>query len=51
MPAIPFTSISAWEAEQLHDFVLFLGNTGLRPGEARNLEYRDVATSPKSGSE
>ena len=23
-----------WEAEQLHDYVLFLGNTGLRPDEA-----------------
>jgi integrase len=32
-----------WEAEQLHDLVLFLGNTELRPDEARNLEHRDVA--------
>jgi integrase len=31
-----------WEAEQLHDFVLFLGNTGLRPDEAKNLQHRDV---------
>src|SRR5579863_3837985 len=31
-----------WEAEQLHDFVLFAGNTGLRPDEARRLEFRDV---------
>lgn len=31
-----------WEAEQLHDFVLFMANTGLRPDEARNLEHRDV---------
>lgn len=28
--------------EQLHDFVLFMANTGLRPDEARNLQYRDV---------
>jgi integrase len=31
-----------WECEQLHDFVLFMGNTGLRPDEAMRLEYRDV---------
>ena len=27
----------------LHDFVLFMANTGLRPDEAFNLEFRDVA--------
>ena len=31
-----------WNAEQLHDFVLFMANTGLRPDEARNLQHRDV---------
>ena len=31
-----------WHAEQLHDFVLFMANTGLRPDEARLLEFRDV---------
>ena len=31
-----------WHAEQLHDFVLFMANTGLRPDEAKNLEFRDV---------
>ncbi|HEY7243184.1 MAG TPA: site-specific integrase [Xanthobacteraceae bacterium] len=31
-----------WECEQLHDYVLFLANTGLRPDEAKRLEYRDV---------
>lgn len=31
-----------WECEQLHDFVLFMANTGLRPDEAWRLEYRDV---------
>lgn len=33
----------AWESEQLHDYVLFMANTGLRPDEAARLEYRDVA--------
>ena len=32
-----------WNAEQVHDFVLFMANTGLRPDEAMNLEHRDVA--------
>jgi hypothetical protein len=33
-----------WEAEQLHDLVLFLGNTGMRPDEvnARNLLHQDI---------
>src|SRR5262249_20614122 len=31
-----------WEGEQLHDYVLFAGNTGLRPDEARRLEFRDI---------
>ncbi len=31
-----------WSAEQLHDYVLFMGNTGLRPDEANNLQHRDV---------
>jgi len=29
-------------AQQLHDFVLFMANTGLRPDEARHLEHRDI---------
>jgi len=32
-----------WHAEQMHDFILFMGNTGLRPDEAGNLQHRDVA--------
>jgi integrase len=28
--------------EDLHDFVIFMANTGLRPDEAWNLEFRDV---------
>jgi integrase len=31
------------ESEQLHDFVLFMVNTGLRPDEAWRLQYQDVA--------
>ena len=31
-----------WACEQLHDYILFMANTGLRPDEANNLEYRDV---------
>lgn len=38
-----------WEAEQLHDYVLFLGNTGLRPDEAKNLEHRDVSIEDENG--
>ncbi len=30
------------EAEQLHDYVLLMANTGLRPDEANRLQYRDV---------
>lgn len=29
-------------AEQLHDKILFMANTGIRPDEAKWLEYRDV---------
>tara|TARA_R110002072_G_scaffold211424_1_gene368946 strand:+ start:360 stop:1508 length:1149 start_codon:yes stop_codon:yes gene_type:complete len=39
----PKRSRYKWESEQLHDFVLFMANTGLRPDEAYRLEYRDVA--------
>jgi integrase len=31
-----------WECEQLHDYVLFMVNTGLRPDEVSRIEYRDV---------
>lgn len=39
----PLRKRYAWESEQLHDYVLLLANTGLRPDEAARLEYRDVA--------
>ena len=29
-------------SEQVHDYVLFLADTGLRPDEAKNLQHRDV---------
>jgi len=38
----PTRSRYAWESAQLHDYVLFMANTGLRPDEAARLEYRDV---------
>ena len=38
----PKTKRWSWESEQLHDFVLFMANTGLRPDEAARLEFRDV---------
>ena len=31
-----------WECEQLHDYVEFAVNTGLRPDEALRLQFRDV---------
>lgn len=39
-----------WECEQLHDYVLFMANTGLRPDEAARLEYRDVNVVDDDGT-
>jgi integrase len=39
-----------WECEQLHDYVLFSANTGLRPDEARRLQFRDVKIVEDEGS-
>ena len=39
-----------WEAEQLHDYVLFSANTGLRPDEAMRLQFRDVKVIEDEGS-
>jgi integrase len=33
----------AWASAQLHDYVLFMANTGLRPDEAGRLEFRDIS--------
>lgn len=40
--ADPKNSRFKWHAEQLHDFVLFMANTGLRPDEVKLLQFRDV---------
>ncbi len=43
-----------WSCEQLHDFVLFMANTGLRPDEALRLQFRDVeieSGSAKNGKD
>jgi len=37
--------------EQLHDYVLFMVNTGLRPDEAARLEYRDVSVVKDDATE
>ena len=39
-----------WEAEQLHAYVLFSANTGLRPDEAMRLQFRDVKIVEDEGS-
>src|SRR6266851_1059724 len=39
-----------WEAEQLHDYVLFSANTGLRPDEAMRLQFRDVTVIEDEGN-
>src|SRR4029077_19716538 len=38
-----------WESEQLHDYVLFAANTGLRPDETRRLQFRDVTVVEDGG--
>jgi integrase len=38
----PLNARYKWESEQLHDYVLFMANTGLRPDEAGRLQFRDV---------
>jgi integrase len=47
----PFHDHFRWNAEQVHDYVLFMANTGLRPDEAKNLQHRDVliATDDATG--
>jgi integrase len=37
--------------EQMHDYVLFMANTGLRPDEARRLQYRDVEIVRDAGTD
>ena len=38
----PLNNRHRWACEQMHDYVLFVANTGLRPDEAGRLEFRDV---------
>jgi len=38
----PLHNRHRWASEQFHDYVLFMGNTGLRPDEAARLQFRDV---------
>lgn len=46
----PLRSRYQWEGEQLHDMVLFMANTGLRPDEALRLQYRDISIVDDDGS-
>ncbi len=38
----PLRPAHAWHAEQLHDFILFAVNTGMRPDELNQVEFRDI---------
>jgi integrase len=46
----PLNNRHRWACEQLHDYVLFMANTGLRPDEAARLEFRDVRIVKDTGS-
>ena len=46
----PLNNRHDWACEQLHDYVLFMANTGLRPDEAARLEFRDVKIVKDHGS-
>jgi integrase len=46
----PLNNRHKWACEQLHDYVLFMANTGLRPDEAARLEFRDVKIVKDHGS-
>jgi len=39
------------QCEELHDYVLFMANTGLRPDEASRLQYRDVSIVKDEGTQ
>jgi integrase len=47
---VPLNNRHRWACEQLHDYVLFMANTGLRPDEAGRLEFRDVKIVKDAGS-
>ncbi len=46
----PLNNKYRWWGEQLHDLILFMSNTGLRPDEALRLEYRDVTVAYDEGT-
>ena len=46
----PLNNRHRWACEQMHDYVLFMANTGLRPDEAGRLEFRDVKIVKDAGS-
>jgi integrase len=46
----PLNNRHRWTCEQMHDYVLFMANTGLRPDEAARLEFRDVKIVKDPGS-
>lgn len=46
----PLNNKYKWDYAQLHDKVLFIANTGLRPDEVGRLEYRDVSVVDDAGS-
>lgn len=46
----PLNNRHGWACEQLHDYVLFMANTGLRPDEAARLQFRDVKIVKDHGS-
>lgn len=49
-PKRPFKTRWKWTCEQMHDYILFMANTGLRPDEARRLQFRDVAIVKDEGT-
>jgi len=46
----PLNNRHRWTCEQMHDYVLFMANSGLRPDEAARLEFRDVKIVKDPGS-
>lgn len=50
-PPSPFITRWKWVYEQLHDYVLFMANTGLRPDEAALLQFRDVKIVKDRGTD
>jgi integrase len=46
----PLNNRHRWACEQMHDYVLFMANTGLRPDEACRLEFRDLKIVKDPGS-